>query len=597
MWNSLKENGRTLRATVAVAAIVALAVLFVAQRGEVNLAKERAMQEVSANSWKVSELVFESQRLSLALRLQSTGEVKRTDVQRRFDLLWSRVDVLEQTNVGDTPEIRSLLQRYREFLGEREEVIFERPIIAPRDSIVMARELTELSGELRVIWIDTFQGRDFAEVTLGIGANARSVRVQALIVALMAFLVLYVIAEIIFAGIAQRRERQLSRAAAQANEAKTRFLANVSHEIRTPLNGILGMNSELADSNLNPDQRACVTVIRQSGELLLNTLNDVLDLSKVEAGAIVIENRQFDIGEALNTAQALYRGVSRDKGLRFEVEISPDIPQMVVGDATRLRQILHNLISDAIKFTAHGTVRLSAEMAPAEGRIRFSVKDTGPGIAIEAQKTIFQPFTQADASITRKHGGTGLGLTISGQLVRAMGSELRVNSILGHGAEFWFDLPLPAVAPKTQATTKDTPTEVSDGVVNLRVLVVDDNSTNRMILRRFLKNTGGRVEEANDGAEAVTAVTGGEFDVILMDIQMPVMDGIEATKRIREMEIANDRPPTHIIAVTANVMEHQVQDYLGHGMNDVIGKPVSKKALISRLADLGPGDRPEVNAA
>ncbi len=581
---ALVENGRSIRAVVAVAVIVALAVLFEAQQAEMTRTRERAMDRVSATSWKVSELVFETLRFSMALRLHASGEVKREEVEFSFELLWSRIDVVEQTPVAETAEMREILTRFRATLATQEPAIFDRPLIPPRVSVSLADEMAGIARELRVIWLGTFQNRGFAELTLRNLANAGSERLQSLIVVLMGLLVLYVIAEILYAGVAQKREMRLRKAAAQASEAKTRFLANVSHEIRTPLNGILGMTGELSETRLDSDQTACLKVIRQSGEVLLNTLNDVLDLAKVEAGELKIERRAFDLSEAIGVAHALYLSTARDKGLDFRVEIAPDLPRMVVGDGTRLRQVLHNLISNALKFTASGAVRVSAGRAPDGRRIRLSVRDTGPGIAPEVQATIFQPFTQADASITRKHGGTGLGLTVSRQLVEAMGGEIGLESAPGQGAVFWIDLALPAVAPVEPAPEPAAAPEPACET-GLRVLVVDDNATNRLLLKRYLKSHASGITEAADGADAVARHEEGDFDLILMDIQMPVMDGIEATRQIRRREAAQQLPPVRIIAVTANIMEHQSRGYLQEGMNDVIGKPVSKKALLAKLEE------------
>lgn len=581
---ALVENGRSIRAVVAVTLIVALAVLFEAQQADMTRTREHAMDRVSATSWKVSELVFETLRFSMALRLHATGEVKREEVEFSFELLWSRVDVVGQTPVGETAEMREILTRFHATLTAQEEAIFDRPLIPPRVAVSLADEMSNIARELRVIWLATFQNRGFAELTLRNLASAGSESLQNLIVVLMGLLVLYVIAEILYAGVAQKRETRLRKAAAQASEAKTRFLANVSHEIRTPLNGILGMTGELSETRLDADQTACLKVIRQSGEVLLNTLNDVLDLAKVEAGELKIERRAFDLGEAIGVAHALYHSTARDKGLDFRVEIAPDLPRLVIGDGTRLRQVLHNLISNALKFTSTGKVRVSAVPVPDSTRIRLSVHDTGPGIAPEVQATIFQPFTQADASITRKHGGTGLGLTVSRQLVEAMGGEIGLESTPGEGAVFWIELALPAVAPAEPAPEPAAAQEPACET-GLRVLVVDDNATNRLLLKRYLKGSASGIAEAADGAEAVARHEEGGFDVILMDIQMPVMDGIEATRQIRRREVAQQLSPVRIIAVTANIMEHQSRGYLQEGMNDVLGKPVSKKTLLAKLEE------------
>lgn len=582
----LLGNGRTIRAILAILVIVVLAILFVQQRAQETRDRERTMHTVSASAWKVSELVFETLRFSNALRLHSSGEITRSEVQLKFELLWSRVDILSQDPVGSAARIGGVLEAFRAILAANEEIVLDKPLIAPRAALSMAAELSDTAAALRAVWIKTFQARSFADLALSETGIHDNTGLQYMIVGLMGVMVIYVVIEIVFAGVSQKREERLHLAAAQASEAKTRFLANVSHEIRTPLNGILGMACELSEFRLGREQMDCVDVIRQSGEVLLHTLNDILDLSKIEAGAMAIETRPFNLRETVTSAHALYQAAARDKGFRFEMAFAPGVPEHVEGDSVRLRQVLHNLISNAIKFTAEGGVRVSVTPCPETGRIRLSVLDSGPGIAADTRNNIFRPFTQADASITRKHGGTGLGLAISSQLVSAMGGRLELTSQPGQGAEFWFELDLPEAAAEARPEVGAVKTS-GCSLDGLRVLVVDDNSTNRLILKRFLKGALGGIEEASDGACAVDFAERTRFDVILMDIQMPVLDGIGATRRIRALEIERNHPPCHIIAVTANVMEHQKQEYLDQGMDDVIGKPVSKKDLFARLSLVG----------
>lgn len=587
MLSLFRDSGRTLRAMLAVASTVALGFLFLAHQSEMTRAKEKAMTTVSATSWKVSELVFETFRLAMAMRLHATGEFRRSDLQLQYDLLWSRLDVLTTTGIEAERDIEAILDQYRDFLTQNEALVFDRTTVPPRYSISMARELRELAVAMRVAWVGTFDRDLFSGLAAAAPNASRAKQVQILIAVVMSFLVLYVIAEIAFAGVAHRREQELSRQAAAANEAKSRFLANVSHEIRTPLNGILGMASELAETRLNRDQKDCIKVIQDSGALLLHTINDVLDLSKVEAGAIVVEHEPFDLHQMLRAVQALYAPIARSKQVGLTLDIDANVPQTVSGDETRIRQVLHNLVSNALKFTQEGQVSLVVAPGQSDAGIRFMVVDTGPGIDASAQDAIFQPFSQADASITRKHGGTGLGLPISQQFVQAMGGALSLKSAPDEGAAFWFELDLPA-CDAVQIETVINPAPALHGrqavEVELEILIVDDNATNRLILRRFLKAASAGLHEAEDGQQAVQAVARRAFDVVLMDVQMPNMDGIAATQRIRQLEAEEGRAPCHVIAVTANVMSEQTDEYLGNGMDAVLGKPVSKTELLGHLA-------------
>ncbi len=391
-------------------------------------------------------------------------------------------------------------------------------------------------------------------------------------------------------------------AAEAANLAKSQFLANMSHEIRTPLNGVLAMAQILARSPLEVQQREQVDVIHQSGETLLSLLNDILDVSKIEAGKLELEVADFDVASLAHTAAAGFAAVAERKGLDMQVEVVAGAQDWRQGDPARLRQILNNFLSNALKFTEAGSVSLRVEgegEGGAEG-LRLTVRDTGLGIPADKLPLLFQKFTQLDASTTRRFGGTGLGLAICRELSELMGGRVWVDSAPGEGSTFAVSLPLPRVAaPAHQlatptreppdegiaaggASVRVAPTEAYEEAparAPLRVLAAEDNATNQLVLTTIMQIFGVELTLAADGVEAVDVWRDGVFDVILMDIQMPQLDGVAATRRIRAEEAESGRPRTPILALSANALTHQVDSYLAAGMDGHVAKPIELPKL------------------
>jgi signal transduction histidine kinase/ActR/RegA family two-component response regulator len=398
----------------------------------------------------------------------------------------------------------------------------------------------------------------------------------------------------------------LKRAVAEAeaaNRAKSEFLANMSHEIRTPLNGVMGVAGALARTRLTAAQQEMVAIVETSAKTLETLLSDILDVARIEAGKLEIRPEPFDLEASVGACATLFDAAAQAKGLDLKLEVAPEARGAYLGDAARIRQILSNLLGNAVKFTQAGEVvlRITAERGPVSSELAFEVRDTGIGFDAETKARLFSRFEQADGSITRRFGGSGLGLSISRSLAEAMGGRLEAAAKPGAGAVFtlWLELPrcdemrLAAQAPAAEAALL----EDANPLAGMRVLVAEDHPTNRRVVELILGVTGVDLICVEDGAQAVEAFRAGRFDLILMDMQMPVMDGLTAIRAIRALEALSAAPRTLIHVLTANAMPEHVNASLAAGADGHLSKPIVADTLLARVAEaaalLGAGQTPD----
>jgi signal transduction histidine kinase/DNA-binding NarL/FixJ family response regulator len=391
----------------------------------------------------------------------------------------------------------------------------------------------------------------------------------------------------------QRLNLQVQRAA----QAKSEFLAMMSHEIRTPMNAILGMADLLAETPLSSEQQRYVAIFQRAAASLLDLLNDILDLSKIEAGELKLEAVAFELRDVVARAAELVGIRAAEKGLAIESEIAPDVPPWLSGDPVRLRQVLINLLGNALKFTETGklTVRIARDPEGSDpAALRVGVSDTGIGIPQDKLETIFESFSQADSSTTRKYGGTGLGLSISKKLVEAMGGRIWVESTVGSGSTFYFTAKLGVAEARPEVAAE--PMAAAGGVrAPLRILVADDSEDNRFVIRAYLKGTPYVLDFAEDGAIALEKLKTRAYDLALVDVHMPAMDGYTVVREFRDFESAHGRPALPVLALTADAFKEAIEKSLAAGFNRHLAKPIRKAALLQAIeghAQAGPEPAP-----
>ncbi|TYC51682.1 response regulator [Rhodobacterales bacterium] len=594
-----------------VCAMVVILTFLVKREGELHDAIREdaiwAVYQLDRETRALYELVHEV-RLHPDERDPSTGElaVPPNQVVVKYDILYSRLSVLANSKYNSYFEQSAAIKA--KMAAIRDSILSIEPIFNQIDAqqsyqgIELGR-IDEVLGNLRGA-TNTFLVRTNASVSAG-RADARDSVFRAQMLALL-FMGAIAVAAVLLAfnllrqlRLVRRTREELSKvaielenafeAAESGNKAKSAFMATIGHEIRTPLNAILGMSDLLATSNLRPEDAEHVSTISTSGRALLEMLNEILDFAKIENGSLHVEMIAFSLEKLITETVSVIEGEARRRNNSLLVEMDPALQgQWFKSDPTILKRILLNLLSNAVKFTENGRVRVSARsgtLSEGTSGLFFEVSDTGLGIPEAAQAKLFTAFHQVDSSISRRFGGTGLGLAISKQMVETLGGRIGVSSAPGKGSSFRFEIPA-ETTPALQDTEQSLPAITAD-LPRLQVLVVEDNTVNQRVAVKFLERLGQQPTVARSGAKALSVLRTRSFDLVLMDVQMPVMDGISATREIRKLGGAFATLP--IIAMTADASDRHRQECFDAGMNGFEAKPLTFQRLGAVLRDHGPG--------
>ena len=589
------------------ALLVSLALLALALERHASFGKGQTLAAIDATTALAFQLEREGMRLASELGRQPKDADSPEDedsLRLRFDIFLSRIDLMQSNPSTALIEHRREYTLIRQLLDEFQtmaEPVFAQPTLAPRALRPLHDLLVKHGPDFQALSLATS-----SEFKLKLEEQEQDLRQQNhWIIGLLGgqlLLLLLCLMALLRRQKLQHIEQQTLRAAKTTAESlsrtKSEFLANMSHEIRTPLNALIGLSHLLLDGSLNARQQDFISRIHVTSRSLLTLLNDILDQARIESGHLQLEIVPLSPADVLDNTRALFEIQALEKGLALEFEPAPDLPGPLLGDPLRLQQVMNNLVGNAIKFTSRGSVVVSASCLQADAGsvyLRFSVRDSGIGMdAVQAHR-IFLPFEQADASTTRRFGGSGLGLAIARQLVEMMGGEIGVESESGCGSCFWFTLRLQLARQADQVPLQgQEPQRAWSATMPVRlggarVLVVDDNATNLLVAQSYLQRMGLEVETADNGLAAVEMAGCRHYDIILMDLQMPELDGCEATQAIRQREqaaLAATGGPTSrvpIIALSAASMPEDIERALSSGMNDYLAKPLDMQRLAGML--------------